>query len=77
VPGLLLFVWLIGTALMLAFRRLGTTFDGSARLAFALALVAIIVHSFFYNALFEDPTFWGLLALVAVGARTVEGQQPA
>ena len=77
VPGLLLFVWVIGTALLLAFRRLGATFDGSARLAFALALVAIIVHSFFYNALFEDPTFWGLLALVAVGARTVEGQQPA
>ena len=45
------------------------TFDGAARLAFGLALVAILVHCLFYNALFEDPSFWGLLALVAVGAR--------
>jgi putative inorganic carbon (HCO3(-)) transporter len=75
-PGLLLFLWLVGTALMLAFRRLGPDFDGNARLAFGLALVAILVHCVFYNALFEDPTFWGLLALVAVGARTVQGQQP-
>jgi putative inorganic carbon (HCO3(-)) transporter len=76
-PGLLIFLWLIGTALLLAFRRLGPDFDGNARLAFGLALVAILVHCVFYNALFEDPTFWGLLALVAVGARTVQGQQPA
>ena len=76
-PGLLLFLWLVVSVLMLAFRRLGRSFDGNARLAFGLALVAILVHSLFYNALFEDPTFWGLLALVAVGARTVERQQPA
>jgi hypothetical protein len=75
VPGLLLFLWLVGTALLLAFRRIGRDFDGNARLVFGLALVAILVHCVFYNALFEDPTFWGLLALVAVGARTVEGQQ--
>jgi len=35
------------------------------------------VHCLFYNALFEDPTFWGLLALIAVSGRadlpTVEG----
>jgi hypothetical protein len=71
-PGLLLLLWLVATALWLAFRRLGRGFDGSARLAFGLALVAILVHCIFYNALFEDPTFWGLLALIAVGAR-VEG----
>jgi putative inorganic carbon (HCO3(-)) transporter len=76
-PGLLLLLWLVATALLLAFRRLGRDFDGNARLVFGLALVAILVHCVFYNALFEDPTFWGLLALVAVGARTVEGQQPA
>jgi putative inorganic carbon (HCO3(-)) transporter len=76
-PGLLLFVWLLATALLLAFRRLGSGFDGDARLVFGLALVAILVHCVFYNALFEDPTFWGLLALIAVGARRVEGQQPA
>jgi hypothetical protein len=27
------------------------------------------VHCLFYNALFEDPTTWGLLALVVLGAR--------
>jgi len=72
VPGLLLFLWLVVVALQLAFRRLGSSFEGTARLAFGLALVAILVHSLFYNALFEDPAFWGLLALVAVGARRWE-----
>jgi O-antigen ligase/polysaccharide polymerase Wzy-like membrane protein len=71
-PGLLLFLWLVVVALQLAFRRLGSSFEGTARLAFGLALVAILVHSLFYNALFEDPAFWGLLALVAVGARRWE-----
>jgi putative inorganic carbon (hco3(-)) transporter len=70
--GLALFVWLVVVALRTAFRRLGPAFEGTARLAFGLALVAILVHSLFYNALFEDPTFWGLLALVVVGARRWE-----
>ncbi len=69
IPGLLLLLALVGTALAIAFRRLGSGFDGNARLAFGLALVAILVHCVFYNALFEDPTFWALLALVVVGAR--------
>ncbi len=68
-PGLLLFLWLVVTAVVLAFRRPDRNFDGAARLAFGLALVAILVHCVFYNALFEDPSFWGLLGLVAVGAR--------
>jgi hypothetical protein len=67
--GLAIFLWLVAAALRTAFRRLGPGFDGTARLAFGLALVAILVHCLFYNALFEDPTFWGLLALVVVGAR--------
>jgi putative inorganic carbon (hco3(-)) transporter len=73
VPGLLLFAWLVVAALLVAFRRLGRDFDGAARLAFGLALVAILVHCVFYNALFEDPTFWSLLALVVVGARVPDG----
>jgi putative inorganic carbon (HCO3(-)) transporter len=77
VPGLLLFAWLVVAALALAFRRLQVSFDGAARLAFGLALVAILVHCVFYNALFEDPTFWGLLALAAVGARTIIGERRA
>jgi O-antigen ligase len=72
-PGLLLFVWLVATALVVGLRRIGSDFDSAARLAFGLALTAILVHCIFYNALFEDPTFYGLLALIAVGARTVEG----
>jgi O-antigen ligase len=67
--GLVLFFVLIGVALVTAFRRLGPSFEGAARLGFGLALTAILVHSLFYNALFEDPTFWGLLALIVVGAR--------
>jgi O-antigen ligase len=69
VPGLLLLVWLVGTALLVAFRRLGGAFEGDARLVFGLALTAILVHCVFYNALFEDPLFWGLLAFVVVGAK--------
>ena len=38
-------------------------------------MVAILVHCLFYDALFEDPTFWGLLALVVVGARA-DGAAP-
>ena len=72
IPGLLLFFWLIGTALWLALRRRPTGFDGASRLAFGLALTAILVHCVFYNALFEDPTFYGLLALVAIAARQPE-----
>jgi O-antigen ligase len=68
-PGLVLLLALVGVAVFAAFRRLGNGFEGTARLAFGLALTAILVHCLFYNALFEDPSFWGLLALVAVGAR--------
>jgi O-antigen ligase len=71
VPGLLLLLALAASALVAAFSRIRSGFDGNARLAFGLALTAILVHSLFYNALFEDPTFWALLALVAV-ARRVE-----
>jgi putative inorganic carbon (HCO3(-)) transporter len=77
IPGLLLFLWLIATALVQAFRRIHPDLDGDARLVFGLALVAILVHCVFYNALFEDPTFWGLLALVAIGARTVQWREAA
>jgi len=76
VPGLLLFVWLVATMLYHAFRRRSGDFDGAARLAFGLALVAILVHCVFYNALFEDPTFWGLLGLVAVAVRAVSPAEP-
>jgi putative inorganic carbon (HCO3(-)) transporter len=69
IPGLLLLGWLVFVALFATLRRAGAAFKGRACLAIAAALAAIGVHSLFYNALFEDPTFWGLLALTAVCAR--------
>jgi hypothetical protein len=68
-PGLALLVWLVFAAFRGAFRSnpiRGPT--SRARLAFGLALVAIVVHSLFYDALFEDPLFWGALALSVVAA---------
>ena len=65
-PGLMLFAWLVVTALLLPFRRASKSFAGRASLAFGLMLAAILVHSLFYNALFEDPFTWGLLGLSAL-----------
>ncbi len=67
VPGLLLFAWLVATALWLTFHRASRSFAGRASLCFGLALLAILVHSLFYNAFFEDPMSWGLLGLSALG----------
>ena len=75
VLGLALFLWLAAVALWTGFARIRETFEGAARLAFGLALAAILVHSLFYDSLFEDPTFWGLLALVVVGARAASAQE--
>ena len=65
--------------LAVAFRNLADGFDANARLIFGLALTAILVHSLFYNALFEDPTFWALLALAVVASRagTASAESPA
>jgi O-antigen ligase len=69
-PGFALFAWLIGTMFFVPFRRNPvTTATGRVRLAFGLALIAIFVHSLFYNALFEDPLFWALIGLSAVAAK--------
>ena len=66
-PGFLLFGWLVVVALWLPFRRASRSFAGRASLSFGLALLAILVHSLFYNAFFEDPMSWGLLGLTALG----------
>ncbi|NUT54533.1 MAG: hypothetical protein HOQ03_00935, partial [Thermoleophilia bacterium] len=73
VPGLVLLCWLGLASLWPAFRARGTSAAGRAALVGALTLGAIAVHSLFYNALFEDPTMWGLLGLIAVAvARRAE-----
>ncbi len=65
-PGFLLFGWLLGTAFLLPFRRASASFAGRTSLIVALTLLAIAVHSLFYNAFFEDPLTWGLLGLAAL-----------
>jgi O-antigen ligase len=67
VPGILLFAWMLGTALWLSFRRASRSFAGRASLSLGLALLAIAVHSLFYNAFFEDPMSWALVGLTALG----------
>jgi O-antigen ligase len=68
IPGLALLAWLAVAALGTAFRAGGRSTLGRAALAAGLTLGAIAVHSLFYNALFEDPTFWALLGLIALAA---------
>jgi O-antigen ligase len=67
VPGFAVFAWLVGAALWLPFGRASRSFAGRASLSCGLALGAILVHSLFYNAFFEDPLSWGLLGLIALG----------
>jgi O-antigen ligase len=68
-PGLALFAWLFVAGLALAFRRRDGDLAGTTALVCGLIFIAIGVHSLFYNAFFEDPTVWGVLALAAVTAR--------
>lgn len=69
-PGLAALVWLLAAALWLAFRRAdGATVGGRVRLGLGLALAAIVVESLADDALFQEPLFWGALALTAVAAR--------
>jgi O-antigen ligase len=65
-PGLGLLAWLLGVALFVTLRRAGASFKGRSCLVIAAGLAAIGLHSLFYNALFEDPVFWGLLGLTAL-----------
>jgi putative inorganic carbon (hco3(-)) transporter len=62
--GLGLFAWLLVATLRHAWRRRGQT-----ALVAGLGIAAILVHSFFYNAFFEDPMAWALFGLVALTAR--------
>ena len=61
--GLGLFAWLLVATIRQAFRRRGQT-----ALVAGLGLAAILVHSLFYNAFFEDPLTWALFGLVALTA---------
>jgi len=76
IPGLAFLAWLVFSALWVTLRRSGSAFKGRACLAIAASVAAIGVHSLFYNALFEDPMFWGLLALTALCARLPLRREP-
>ena len=65
-PGVAFLAWLFGAALLVTLRRAAGSFKGRACLVIAAGLAAIGLHSLFYNALFEDPIFWGLLGLAAL-----------
>jgi O-antigen ligase len=74
--GLALFAWLLVAAFLVALRGIrGPDLAARAKIAVGAALAAIAVHSLFYDAFFEDPTTWGLLALAVVAgrARSVRG----
>ncbi|MGI9657695.1 MAG: O-antigen ligase family protein, partial [Gaiellaceae bacterium] len=65
--GLVLYAWFVVAALVAA-SRIGpasTLARTTARIG-GVTLGAIIVHSFFYNAFFEDPMMWAALGLVAL-----------
>lgn len=75
-PGVALLAWLLVAALLASFRALGRGFTSRVSLAVGLAILAVFVHSLFYNALFEDPMFWALLGLVAMAARVPRREAP-
>lgn len=66
--GLAAFVWLLLAALLATLRGLGNGFTSRVSFAVGLTLLAIAVHSVFYNAFFEDPMTWALLGLTGLAA---------
>jgi O-antigen ligase len=63
-PGLALLAWLWLTSFSVPLRL-----RSSASRIVGVVLVAIAVHSLFYNAFFEDPMVWGLFGLVGLLSR--------
>jgi hypothetical protein len=66
IPGLLLLAWLVLASLAATLLGLGRGFTSRVSLGAGLVLVAIAVHSLFYNAFFEDPMTWAVFGLVGV-----------
>jgi putative inorganic carbon (HCO3(-)) transporter len=65
IVGLVLVAWLVTVLVRLA---LAAGALRPERLALGLGLLAILVHSLFYAAFFEDPLTWGLAALLVACA---------
>ena len=66
--GLVLFAWLLYAALASTLTGLGRGFTSRVAFAVGLTLLAITVHSLFYNAFFEDPLTWALLGFTGLAA---------
>jgi putative inorganic carbon (hco3(-)) transporter len=69
--GLALFGWLVAVLLVGAF----ASPRSMLRVAGGLGLAAVLVHSLFYNAFFEDPISWGLIGLLALALRVPARQE--
>jgi putative inorganic carbon (HCO3(-)) transporter len=76
--GLGLFAWLVATVLFVSLRGTARTrsIAGNARIVAGVCLAAVFTHSLFYNAFFEDPLTWELLALAVLSRRAEEGAEP-
>jgi O-antigen ligase len=66
--GLALFAWLLVALFGQAYLARGRHTHGRLAVVCGLALVAVLVHSLFYNFFFEDPMTWGLIGLLALAA---------
>jgi putative inorganic carbon (hco3(-)) transporter len=73
VIGLAFFAWTLVAAVLALTRAGGDPFGRRVVLAVGLSLVAISVHSLFYDHFFEDPTTWALLGLTALAYTTRGG----
>jgi len=68
IVGLGLFAWVLVAAFGMLARTRGDPFTRRVVLAVGLGLLAISVHSLFYNHFFEDPTTWCLLGLAGLAS---------
>jgi O-antigen ligase len=75
-PGLALLVWLALASLAATLLGLGRGFTSRVSLAVGLVLVAIAVHSLFYNAFFEDPMTWAVFGLAGIVSRVPRKSPP-
>lgn len=65
--GLVFYIGLVVSTLLAAFRIVAVPpIVRDVAWIGGLAFAAITVHSFFYNAFFEDPMMWGALGLIAL-----------
>ncbi len=74
--GLALFGWLAAVAVLAALRGLGDGFTSRVSFAVGLTLVAIVVHSLAYNAMFEDPMTWAAFGLVGLATSVPRRPSP-